>query len=554
MGKNGGKSKEKENIFIVSGKLIKGYGIMVEMDIREYEKIIDFIDIQIWTLTDVDKYGIVNHTHATFLGKTKEELRNKRLDEILSSREALVCIASTKRVWDLKETVITREWIRNYKGEERVLKVIKKPQIGETGEVKYIICKAFDITKSVRRKTRQRISNLQYKSIVENHKDFICKFLPDTTLTYGNKAYCDYYGKTYEDLIGSKFLDLIPEDEQKGTMRNYDLINVNNPVISHEHKSICKGGNLSWKRWTEEAFFDDYGNIIEFQSVGVDITDLKVKEAFLDEKIKESEEVISNILEYDKLKTEFFANISHELRTPLNLILGTLQLIELKKKNISLMDKEHKILKQNSYRLIRLIDNLIDVTKIDAGYLELSLCNSNIVKVAEDITLSVVGFAENKGINVIFETNREEHYVAFDLDKLERILLNLLSNALKFTNEGGKIQVTVNVDQENTSILVEDDGIGIPKNKIDKVFDRFVQVDKTFKRNREGSGIGLALTSELIKMHGGNISVESEINNGSKFKFTIPNKRIENIENNNWDKCYNNSVERTYIEFSDIYS
>ncbi|PAB58581.1 sensor histidine kinase [Anaeromicrobium sediminis] len=527
---------------------------MVEMDIREYEKIIDFIDIQIWTLTDIDKYGIANHTHASFLGKTKEDLRNKKFNEVLSNNESLGCTSSTKRAWDLKETVITREWIKNYNGEERLLKIIKKPQIGDDGEVKYIICKAFDITKNNQRKTRQKIRNLQYAAIVENHTDFICKFFPDTTLTYANKTYCDYFGKTYEELIGSKFLDLVPKDEQEGVLRSYDGININNPTRTHEHRSVYKDGTLRWQKWTDEAFFDDYGNIIEFQSMGVDITDLKEREALLDEKIKESEEVISNILEYDKLKTEFFANISHELRTPLNLILGTLQLIELKKKNNNLMDKEHKILKQNCYRLIRLIDNLIDVTKIDAGYLELSLSNSNIVKIAEDIALSVVQFAQNKGIDVVFDTNMEDHNIAFDLDKLERILLNLLSNALKFTNEGGKIQVRVNVENESTSIVVEDDGIGIPKNKIDKIFDRFVQVDKTFKRHREGSGIGLALTSELIKMHGGNISVESEINNGSKFTVTIPNRIVEDMENNICDNYYNNSVERTYIEFSDIYS
>jgi len=183
------------------------------------------------------------------------------------------------------------------------------------------------------------------------------------------------------------------------------------------------------------------------------------------------------------------------------------------------------------------------------------MTNCNIVEVVEEITLSVAQYINNNNINLIFDTDVEEKILACDPDKMERIMLNLLSNCLKFTNEGGSIFVNVFDGEEYITISVEDTGIGIPQEKIDIIFDRFRQVDKSFTRNYEGSGIGLSLVKSLLEMHGGIISVESKYGVGTKFIMKFPvkvwnnSKEVDNVDND----IMNNCVEKIKIEFSDIY-
>lgn len=278
-------------------------------------------------------------------------------------------------------------------------------------------------------------------------------------------------------------------------------------------------------------------------------------------KAEENKKLLQEAMQYDKLKTEFFSNISHELRTPLNVMLSTIQLLELYRSNGSIVDNginlERKmfILRQNSLRLLRLVNNLIDITKIDAGYYELQLQNNDIVSVVEDITLSVVEYAESKKISLIFDTDVEERVTACDSDKIERIMLNLLSNAVKFTRPLGKITVNIYDGEDNITIVVGDTGIGIPKEKQELIFERFRQVDKSLNRINEGSGIGLSLVKSLVMLHGGSISVESNYNQGSKFKIKLPVRVIpeQELKPDNTIRSQEGEA-RTNLEFSDIYS
>ena len=223
------------------------------------------------------------------------------------------------------------------------------------------------------------------------------------------------------------------------------------------------------------------------------------------------------------IKTQFLANISHELKTPINVIVSALQMTSIISENIEKLDikmqldKYNGMMKQNSYRLIRLINNLIDITKIDSGFTNMTLHNIDIVKTVEDITLSVVSFVESKHIELIFDTDVEEKITACDPNKMETIMFNLLSNAVKFTNAGGKITVNMFDKGENIIISIKDTGIGIAEKDMKKIFGRFLQVEDTGHRNSEGSGIGLALVKSFIEMHGGKITLESTYGKGSNF-------------------------------------
>lgn len=270
------------------------------------------------------------------------------------------------------------------------------------------------------------------------------------------------------------------------------------------------------------------------------------------------------IEQYDKLKTQFFSNLSHELKTPLNVIYATSQLISTQYDKLDFdeykaeVKKYMQITKQNCYRLLRLIGNLMDITRYDSGYLKLKLNNYNIVYLAEEITMSVVKYAESKGITIIFDTETEEKVIACDPDFIERIILNLLSNAIKFTNDNGSIFVNIYDKQDSIVISIKDTGIGIPDDKLDVIFERFGQVDTSLSRNNEGSGIGLSLVKVLVEAHKGAISVKSKLGEGTEFIIELPanilEEKREGIASNNHIIPSNNIVERANIELSDIYS
>jgi signal transduction histidine kinase len=287
----------------------------------------------------------------------------------------------------------------------------------------------------------------------------------------------------------------------------------------------------------------------------LELTDKNIELENIVRDFKEKEEK----LEYDKLKTEFFANISHEFKTPLNILMGAMQLLELYASNGTIidphlkLDKYLKTMKQNALRLLRLINNIIDLTKIDSSYFHVELHNYDIVEIVEGVIQSINLYAEIKSVNIIFEKKIKEQVMALDADKIERILLNLLSNALKFTDENGNIEVEVGSRENLVYISVKDDGIGIQEDKLEVIFQRFRQVDKSFTRNREGSGIGLSLVKALVEMHEGTIVVNSEYGMGSEFIVELP---IVTIMEEGQTKLYSehedSRLERVKVEFSDI--
>ncbi len=274
----------------------------------------------------------------------------------------------------------------------------------------------------------------------------------------------------------------------------------------------------------------------------------------------ESTKLLNEALEYDKIKTEFFSNLSHELRTPLNVILGALQLMDLFYENTLDASSEKvkrycRLIRQNCYRLLRLVNNLIDLNKLDTGYMNINLNNHDIVSIVSMIASSVTDYIENQGIKFNFDTKINTRVIACDPDNIERIILNLLSNSIKFTDNGGMIKITIWDNEDSLFIAVKDTGIGIPKEKQDLIFNRFVQVDKSMSRNHQGSGIGLSIVKSLVELQGGNIKMISEAGEGCEFIIELPAKQIVSVGASSQKKHYdiNNRIEVINIEFADIY-
>ncbi|MFQ5569998.1 MAG: ATP-binding protein [Rhodothermales bacterium] len=247
---------------------------------------------------------------------------------------------------------------------------------------------------------------------------------------------------------------------------------------------------------------------------------------------KKTEEQARRLVELDEAKNRFFANISHEFRTPLTLILGPLQdaLDGAYKDDPHRLEKQHQLMHRSARRLLRLINQLLDLSRLESGKMHLRAEPGDLVAFTRDLTRSFVPLAERRRLDLRFEAEPETLLLNFDADALEKVFSNLLSNALKFTPEGGKVLVTMDACERDDGswgeVSVRDNGPGIAKEDLARIFDRFQQVDTSIRRKFEGSGIGLTLAKELVELHGGEIRAESEVGFGSVFTVRLPRPKV----------------------------
>jgi two-component system sensor histidine kinase ChiS len=337
-----------------------------------------------------------------------------------------------------------------------------------------------------------------------------------------------------------------------------------NMVVSFE----CGANDYLVKPFNKYELLSRVSTLINLRRSVQDALELTKQVAAANEKVESlnyineaSSKKVRELIEYDKLKTEFFTNMSHELRTPLNVICSTIQLLESLDKAKVLGDEKIKyyfnIMSQNSLRLLRLVNNIIDLTKLDGGFMGLNLANDNIVYVVEEITQSVAEYVKTQDITIVFDTEIEEKIIAFDSEKMERIILNILSNAVKFTDKNGCIYVNIYDKNDTVEISIRDTGIGIPADKLDFIFERFAQVDRSLTRKNEGSGIGLSLVKSLVEAHGGKIIARSQIKKGTEFIISLPVKVVDS-ETSEMSIINKAVPEAKYekslsVEFSDIY-
>ena len=276
-----------------------------------------------------------------------------------------------------------------------------------------------------------------------------------------------------------------------------------------------------------------------------------------------------NIENFSKNRQAFYTNLLHEFKTPLNVIFSSIQLIDTYKKNTDCetyrikTSKQMNIILQNCLRIMRTTNNLIDIDRHGSGFLRIKPDNYDIVKLIKDITNSVKRYTESKGIHLLFESSVGSRIIACDPDMIERIMLNLISNAIKFTDKGGTITVKINENEKDMIISVTDTGIGIPEKKLSKIFELFNKDEEDIVHNKEGTGIGLYLVKAFVEAHNGQIKATSEISKGTTFDITLPKRVIEKVESPPVNKLYSKTVKssilddlanRINIEFSDIYS
>ncbi len=253
------------------------------------------------------------------------------------------------------------------------------------------------------------------------------------------------------------------------------------------------------------------------------------KTSELNEQMKKNEELFDKVLRSERSKNNYFINLSHELRTPLNVINSLEQLISSLCKSEKDITKDKlegymRIMKSNTDRLLNLINNIIDTSKIENGKYKINKETRDIVYIVEEATLSLKEIIESAGIDLVFDTDIEEKMIECDDHDIERCIVNLVGNAQKFTPKGGTISVIIQDYNDFVKIIVEDTGIGIDGKHHSTIFDRFNQIVDEQAENRGGSGLGLTITKQIIDLHHGKIHVESEKNKGTKFIIILPTK------------------------------
>ena len=228
----------------------------------------------------------------------------------------------------------------------------------------------------------------------------------------------------------------------------------------------------------------------------------------------------------DEMKTKFFANISHEFRTPLSLITGPLDLAHKNSTaagergdHILLSNKSYNVIQKNTKRLQSLIDQLLELSKLESGHVHLNLVQGGIIKFLKSIVYSFESLAERKNINLNTSFPKDMEQAYYDKDKLEKIVVNFLSNSFKYTSNGGSVSFSFHPNGENFVIEISDTGKGINQKELPRIFDRFYRVEGT---EEKGSGIGLALAKELIDLHRGQVNVDSTVGEGTTFRIRIP--------------------------------
>jgi PAS domain S-box-containing protein len=337
--------------------------------------------------------------------------------------------------------------------------------------------------------------------------------LPDGWIDYYNKGWYDYTGSNYEAMKGWGWQSVHHPDYLHVCMKAWTYAIENGTPCEVEFPLRRHDGVFRWFLTRMNPLHNEEGKLVRWVGINTDIQDQKDKEA---EEAKRAEA----LAELDRAKTAFFNNISHEFRTPLTLMLGPLEALSTQDLDEAARHEIDSIYR-NAVRLLRLVNTLLDFSRIEAGRIEASFEPTDLCAFTTDIASLFRSAIEREGLTYEVGCTGPLEHAYVDRDMWEKIVLNLISNAFKFTKTG-KISVQVHRSVDRFELLVTDTGVGIPPEHLGRVFERFHRIKSEGARTYEGSGIGLAMVSELVKLHGGTIQVTSDPHKQTVFSVQIP--------------------------------
>jgi PAS domain S-box-containing protein len=459
----------------------------------------------------VFRYRGINRNQEIHSGIRNDEIAGKTPEELFEPDTAKEMVRHFETCIQKGKTVQLLEHL-SVKGRETIWETSLNPLRNDAGYIYRIIGTSTNVTE--RKLAEDELKKLSVA--VQQSPAVVVITDPEGNIEYINPTFTEHTGYTLEEVKG-----LNPSVLQSGMMSKEVYENLWQTILSGkvwygEFHNKKKNGELYWEEAVVSAIRSEEGAITNFVAVKEDITEKKKLWSELVTAKEKAEES-------DRLKSAFLANISHEIRTPMNGILGFSEL--LKEPHLSGEEQQEYIdlIQQSGERMLSLINDLIDISRIEAGETMLQISETSVNRLLHELYAFFKPQAENRGLQLNCSTGLKDRDCIIETDstKLNQVMTNLIQNALKFTAEG---HIDFGCTKKGTMIefYVEDTGIGIPPELQSRVFDRFRQLDNSLTRNHEGSGLGLCISKVYVEMLGGSIHAESGSGSGSRFIFTLP--------------------------------
>jgi len=532
-----------------------------ENELREsQQRFQTIVDVQSEVITRFMPDGtltFVNRAYCEFVGKTESELLGTSIYEDMPD--------------DVKERV--RSYFASFTPDQPVQKNenqlqgaddqfrdfewLNYAEFDEQGKIVRFQSSGRDVTDKKQAETDLKQSEARYQAVVEGQSELITRFKPDGAFTFANAAYCRFVNRPEEEILKGSIFDDVPDSDAAHLKKYFKAFSKDNPVQEVENRLRKHDGELRDLHWLDTAYFNEEGEVTEFQSVARDVTEERHAQRELQKSKDKLERYISEIEESrlmleeqagamtelaeeqfllkdkaeaaDRSKSEFLASMSHEIRTPMTGIMGFADL--LLEEDLSPESKDKIFHIKNSARsLLRIINDILDVSKLEAGKVEIEYLDFNVPTLIDSV-LALFEEKRNDGRKKNLElvaSLSDDFPVDLNADptRLRQIFVNLIGNAVKFTENGSVTVSGSRFDKEDGTpflrFAVQDTGIGLKPETIDKLFTEFTQADASITRKYEGTGLGLSICKRLAELMGGEIGVESEYGKGSTFWFTLP--------------------------------
>jgi len=397
------------------------------------------------------------------------------------------------------------------------------------GEVVSIIQMSSDITEAKRAEEQLRESEGRYRNLFENTHDMIQSVDPDGHFLFANRAWLETMGYAEAELPGLNLFQLISPESLPHCQEMFARVMEGESVNNTQATFVAKDGRLVLVEGNATGRYVG-GKLLSTQGIFRDITERKQTEEVLKQKMEELRIAYQKLKELDKMKDNFLSTVSHELRTPLTSIKSFSEILLAYDEDRETQKEFLNIIKEESDRLTRLINDFLDLSKIESGRMQWETVELSVAEVIKTAINATQALAAKTKLKVKVTVSPNLPTVTSDKDRLVQVVTNLLSNAIKFTPEGGRIEVKARMHKSDKSkeksdavvVSVTDSGIGIDAKDYDSIFEKFKQVGDTLIDKPKGTGLGLPISKEIIEHFRGRLWVESQLGKGSTFFFTLP--------------------------------
>lgn len=385
----------------------------------------------------------------------------------------------------------------------------------EAGEPVACVGNIRDITEKRKSEDALRESEARYRGLVESQQDLIVRVNPEGMFTFVNDAYCELFGRSSDELLGTSFVPLVHEDDIAATLKAMEKLSVPPYRVTVEQRAMTVLG-WRWLAWEDCAILNEHGEIIEIQAIGRDITEKKNADDAL-------RKAYNDLTKAYELQREFLNNVTHEVRTPLVAVKGYVDMLlegiagPVNSEQVNLLQK----VLSSSAHLLDIVGTTLEMARLKSGALALRPKACKPLDILKTVIDAVGPQAVSKGIHVNLHHDCCDCTGIYDEEKFRIVLTNLLSNAVKFTLNGG-VDIYADCKKTYTEIIVVDSGIGMPEDELDSIFAEFQQLDYPGKHKPTGFGLGLAITSAMVDIIGATLTVSSVKGSGSAFTLYVP--------------------------------